>query len=722
MWIDTATLAAIVGKTPRAIQHACKQGRYKYRSQGRKMEVDSTSLPKEMQDMVARSTSASKAVSAKGGMKDLALPTTLGIASQSVGLEVLARQMSPKQRRKLQIVSKYKQRPADVSIGTWISTVADFFGVSESTVRRAVDEYTAYGIKGKPMQSSSAPIAWDPKAIEYMGAYYLKAIKEIGQCTKITAFRAVQKKAKIEGWKVGSKTSAYDYLNELHPLLERSARGIRDIDNYFWILRDLDTLAPFQVVVGDQHIFDWWVADYEEGRIYRPECYVWLDMCTRLPYGIAFDKKYSSHTVKEALRVGLHRFGQFGCTYNDNGSSECSAAFNEIIDDLTKFDMKNKDISDLYQSADGTYVVLDEDDHIVDTAASRDEWKKKQKRRIFARVKNAKAKPIERFFRTLEARLDEKCIPGRVKTPNAPAHIEEAEKARLEKQKEKRELLTIEEFVSVVLHTLILDDDSYENSDHQGIGMTPRQKLYQKQQEGWRARFMPQDDIDFILYDRTRRKVNRGRVSIGTALYEGEPVRLADDGTIAKVGITEFEGDRIEVRYDRWDMSKAWAVVPSKENTVRPLKRVEAISMLDDDAAAAANEWKRNQIKAVRQAFDMCVKPIGTLMVKSQEAKRLYQAKQEFKQLPDVMDINLEEEVQKRLEENPPKKTGKIVNFRPVHLSESERYKWCLDVMIAGGELEEVDKRFVQRFYETRGADERAYWDTYKALAEGGNA
>ena len=108
MWIDTATLAAIVGKTPRAIQHACKQGRYKYRSLGRKMEVDTTSLPKEMQDMVARSTSASKAVSAKGGMKDLALPTTLGIASQSVGLEVLARQMSPKQRRKLQIVSDRK--------------------------------------------------------------------------------------------------------------------------------------------------------------------------------------------------------------------------------------------------------------------------------------------------------------------------------------------------------------------------------------------------------------------------------------------------------------------------------------------------------------------------------------------------------------------------------------------------------------------------------------
>ncbi len=722
MWIDTATLAAIVGKTPRAIQQACKQGRYKYRIKNRKMEVDVTSLPADIRQMVVRSTNASKALTASGDIKNLTLPSTLGVASQSVGLEVLARQMSPKQKRKLQIVSKYKQRPSEVTIGAWVSTVADFFGVSESTVRRAVDEYNSYGIKGKPTQTSTAPVAWDPEAIEYMCAYYLKAIKEIGQCTKITAFRAVQKKAKIEKWNVGGKTSAYSYLNDLHPLLERSARGIRDIDNYFWILRDLDTLAPFQVVVGDQHIFDWWVADYDEGRIYRPECYVWLDMCTRLPYGIAFDKKYSSHTVKEALRVGLHRFGQFDCTYNDNGSSECSAAFNQIVDDLAMFDMKNRDISDLYQSADGTYVILDEDNNVIDTATNKDEWRKKEKRRIFARVKNAKAKPIERFFRTLEARLDEMCLPGRVKTPNAPAHIEEAEKARLEKQKDKRELLTIEEFVSAVLHTLVLNEDSYENSTHQGLGMTPRQKLYQKQRDGWRARFMSPEDIDFILFDRKVRKVTRARVIIDTTMFEGEPIRLAEDGTIAKVGLSEFEGERIEVRYDRWNMNKAWAVVPSRENAVRPLKRVEAISMLDDDAAAAANEWKRNQIRAVRQAFDMCVKPIGSLIVKSQEAQRLTKARQDFKSLPDFTDIDLAEEVQKLLEENPPKKTGNVVSFRPVHLSESERYKWCLDVMIAGGELEEVDKVFVQRFYESRGADERAYWDTYKALAEGGDA
>ena len=512
MWIDIAKLAAIVGKTPRAIQHACKQGRYKYRYQGRKIEIDITSLPIEEQDLIARSKSTSKAISTKNGIKDIVLPTTLGVASQSVGLDVLARQMTPKQRRKLQIVSMYKQRPLDASIGMWISTVSEFFGVSESTVRRAVSEYQSYGIKGKPAQSSSVPITWDPKALEYMSAYYLKAIKEIGQCTKITAFRAVEKKAKIEGWKIGSKTSAYNYLNNLHPLLERSARGIRDIDNYFWILRDLDSLAPFQVVVGDQHIFDWWVADYDKGEIYRLECYVWLDMCTRLPYGIAFDKKYSSHTVKEALRVGLYRFGRFDTTYNDNGSSECSAAFNEIIDDLAMFDMKNKDISDLYHSPDGTYLILDENDNIINTATSSDEWRKKEKqrRRIFARVKNAKAKPIERFFRTLEDRLDAMCLPGRVATPHAPAHIEEAERARLEKQKERRELLTVEEFVRAVLHTLILDEDSYENSTHQGLGMTPREKLVQKQQEGWRAQFMSPDDIDFILFDRIRRKVNRG--------------------------------------------------------------------------------------------------------------------------------------------------------------------------------------------------------------------
>jgi hypothetical protein len=40
-------------------------------------------------------------------------------------------------------------------------------------------------------------------------------------------------------------------------LLAYVSGGARALDNVFYIARDLGALEPFQVVVGDQHEFDW---------------------------------------------------------------------------------------------------------------------------------------------------------------------------------------------------------------------------------------------------------------------------------------------------------------------------------------------------------------------------------------------------------------------------------------------------------------------------------
>ena len=115
-----------------------------------------------------------------------------------------------------------------------------------------------------------------------------------------------------------------------------------------------------QIVVGDQHIFDYWVEDKETGKVFRPECYLWLDMRTRMVYGLAFAKPgkgYNSETVRQSLRIGLKRFGKFGRTYNDNGRPELAQAVTAIINELAAYGMEIGSEADLYRTASGAFAV-----------------------------------------------------------------------------------------------------------------------------------------------------------------------------------------------------------------------------------------------------------------------------------------------------------------------------------------------------------------------------
>ncbi|WP_162505183.1 hypothetical protein, partial [Treponema endosymbiont of Eucomonympha sp.] len=143
-----------------------------------------------------------------------------------------------------------------------------------------------------------------------------------------------------------------------------------------------------------------WCRD-EDGTLFRPKCYLWLDMRTRLVYGVAFERHYNSGTVLRALRLGVEMFGKFGSTYNDNGSSESSEWTDFVIEQLQTYGMKwGGDAANLYRTEGGKYAVIDDEGSCVELAPDRDAWRKTN-RRIFARIKNAKTKPIERFFSSL---------------------------------------------------------------------------------------------------------------------------------------------------------------------------------------------------------------------------------------------------------------------------------------------------------------------------------
>ena len=703
MWIDVRTLSEAVGKTPRTIQLMAKEGKITSRPKNKKsIEIYVPSLPPEWQTLLVKNGQVQSIPDA--AVTALAPAAQLTAVSASTVASRIGSKVTAKQKERLLIAQRIKARPAGTPRTDWLNSVASYFGISVSTCRRIANEIDNFGVVGKPRQKGVSRV-WDPEAVAYIKGYWLQAIREIGECSKTTAWKALQIQAKKMGWSIGSRSSAFNLLGEVDHLLVAYARGgNRALDNYFYITRDCDTLQPMQIVIGDQHIFDWWVADYETGTISRPECYLWLDMCTKLIYGIAFDKTYSSDTVKESLRLGLYRFGAFDCTYNDNGSSECSKAINLIIDDLINLQMSAADISDLYKTPDGIYVVVNEDGDVLDTARNAAEWRRKH-RRIFANVRNAKAKDIERFFRTLEGMLLDRMLPGRVATPGATAAVNEVERARLEKQKARHELLTAEEFQLEVLEAL----REYENTRHATLGMTPIQKLEQKVKGGWRPRFFEREIVDITLSDRQTRKIERGRVVIDNVTFIGEELK-AENGEAADVGLWKYDGERHEIRFNRHDMSYAYAII---NGTIRPLKAVTSVAMLDDDAMTEAIALKRRQMRAVREAFARLTQPIGGLTIKSEATPKIRMAQKTRAELPETTDIDLGEEVAKQVKDT----KRNDMPIKAIHTSTRDHYRWCLDMIISGNDLSPSDQLFMLTYEKSDEYQEAvAYWTNYKKL------
>ncbi len=265
-----------------------------------------------------------------------------------------------------------------------------------------------------------------------------------------------------------------------------------------------------------------------------------------------------------------------------------------MVDDLLKLDMHCDDVSELWKTPEGVYVIEDEEGNVLETAINQQDWRR-QHRRIYANVKNAKAKDIERFFRTLNERLDARMLPGRCATPGANAAIDEVERARLEKQKNNHELLTEIEFIQVVLEEL----RDYENAKHSTLGMSPLQWLDKKVEEGWKPRQIDEQAIELIVSDRCQRKVQRGRVEINNIWYWGEE-QTATNGELDDVGLWNYNDQKVDIRYNRHDPSHAYAIV---NGSIRYLEPVKALVMLDDDAMKDAIATKLPSDESSKRCF-----------------------------------------------------------------------------------------------------------------------
>lgn len=698
MWMSVSELALSLKITPRTVQKMVSLGQVKARKKdGKSFEVETASLPERWLKKLPESLKYSLPGLAHGTVSVNAASSTLG------------RTLSKKEKLKIEVQRFYRGLSLANTAKVRCAMTAANFGISESTVRRYVNEIEEYGVLGQEKKSGRRS-SWSPEAIDYMKGYYLSFIKQTNIVSKKVAVEATFAKALEMGWQTGGRTSAYEILSEIPKILTNYAKGgDRALDNFFFIRRDWSALRPSQIWIGDQHICDFWVVDKsnpEKPHYYRPTLYVWEDGATRCIAGLAVDEDYSSETVLESLKMGIRRFGFFDCTYNDNGTSECSKAVTQIIDDLmllSEGKSQMKDLSEMYRTESGHYIVEDPDGKPVSISDNPDIWRRDH-RRIYANVRNAKAKPIERLFNTIETKMAQRGIPGHVVSPNAPAEINEKEQQVLDMQKAKGAILTLEEF----MFELISGINEYEHTYHSSLRMSPLECMQRHIADGWVARRPNETDLEFIFLSRTKAKIRNGRVRINGIEYIGEELPRAVRG-FADVGLTLHEGEEADLRFDRTDPSKAYAVFPASPVRIRLLKPVESISMLDDELMKNAIGWKRRQMKAVRDIFKSLEVPLAVDSA-PQFSNDIVEAESRKIELPDIKG---DRDIVKAINTKAPVEKRRKDFFS----SDYEHYKWCLEEMIEGKGLKATDKAFMEE-YETREnyEQEKSMWNTLKRL------
>ncbi len=603
--------------------------------------------------------------------------------------------------------------------------IADRFAISQSSVRRYIKEINTNGYTPRPKPTQGRSVfAWDIEAVNWMKAYFLAAqsqVKECG-CTRRNAYRAVCKEAALRGWKVGTEPSAYKHLEDIHALLlEYTKGGTRALDNLFYIARDLTHLKPFEVIVGDQHIFDFWVIA-DNGEKIRPQCYLWLDMRTRLPYGIAFEQgAYNFRTVARSLRSGIERFGKFNSTYNDNGKPEISGKINHLVSTLQTFGMKFTDEAELYKTPEGKYAIEDANGNTIAIAQSPEQWHKRN-RRIFAKVKNAKTKPIERFFSTLEQLLLDKNLPGAVRRLNASAPEEEKAAARLDWQEKSGYLLHFDEFVNAVCEAL----ETYETRTHSTLKISPRAEMEKAIQfEGFTPTFIEPSQIAYIFMEPYTRKVHGNRITACGQTFIG-PDLTAQMVKENRGNLAGLSGLSIEVRIDPDNPTAgAFAIDPRNGKPIFLTPEVK-INPLDDKEFKTAIEQKKHNIKAVTEAFKQDTAEFfhlskslqGTVLSASSykpldESKKATQKAIEYTaSSPDFTNEELAAQVQELLQKEQSEHT------RQVYACERDRFEAIIDSIIAGANITRADMEFKIDYEKTMSAEERIYIENKIAIGK----
>lgn len=623
----------------------------------------------------------------------------------------------PRVKEILGILRETEAVPKGWALGKrkWIEHIAAKNKIGWQTIYRWQAKYEKCGIAGVEHRKSTRdnPKAWTPEALDWW----------ISLCLK-PAHRKIDLKALYEDvliieaqrrtWRIGCKESAVWWFNKraTPTMLALQKGGMRALDNIMPpILRDYSDLAPFEMLVGDQHRFDFWVVDDDTGQVFRSECFMWQDLRTRLIYGMAFDHHYDAHLCGLALRIGMRVWGCFNAIYTDNGKPELSKYMMGIMAEIRALGMEWE------LTVDAPLDLVDMDVEEINPIIAPGTHKK-------AIVKNAKAKMIEGTFSVIEDILRSRFrVSGSVKRLSDDIHNQDVDHEEAMKLAAQGRLLLASEFYLICYRAI---DYYNREKTHRGVrkewswkpvppAVTPMDCLKSCYQDGWRPKSISDEAADLIFLKKTSRIVQRGRISIESEMYEHDL-------------LLELHGQRVDIRFN--PIEADLVLVFHRGRYLCAASPVEYSSMKDDDLARRKIIEKRTRRKQIAENFRDLTRHIPDFREYSQipktekvaaligeEKRRQEQAKITHEK--PMSSEQYEAEVAKLEAMNTlPQKTSKSLPARPtIFMTDCDRHLWCVKFESLGGQLTEDDRTWVQGYEAQMSDAERERWQFEREYA-----
>jgi len=612
--------------------------------------------------------------------------------------------LNPRIRNILAILREVEAMPRDWTKGRrkYIEAIALKHEIKWQTIYRWLKKYDKRGIAGLRHEKSTKDKGkvWTPAALDFWKSLCWKT--EHRGVDKKDLYEILAIEARREGWRIGGYESAnWWFKKHMNPLMEAMQRGgLRALDNLLPpILRDYSDLAPFEILVGDQHRFNRWVMDEETGEVFRPEGYLWQDLRTRIIYGAAVDRKYDSWLIGLALRIGIACYGAFGSIYTDNGKPECSKFLTGILANLRGLGMEWERTEDAFMD------VLDVDGEDIDPHYTQPGTHRK------AVVKNAKAKMIEGTFHRLDRIMESTMLlPGRTKRLTDDIHWQDVDQQEAISLAKQGRLLTDREHA---LAMYLACDYYNRQKSHRGVlrewewkpkpkEATPYDCLMACHEEGWQPLMIASATADMIFLAKDSRIVHQGRINFNSDFYEHD-------------ALMEIHKERVDIRYNPMILDELHVFQGGKYLcTATPLERS---SMKDMDLAGRKIAEKRERRKKFAaefrkvsslapdfRAYSRVPEADRVAALIGDEKKKRAAAQIEFTRplTQEALDKGVEqlERLNARLPDGStaalPRKKKEPPPRPGYWISDTDRYFWCLQTEIAGGTLSDEDQAFVK--------------------------
>lgn len=502
IWLSTKEAANLLSYSDRAVRNKAKNGEYTHRyipsatgQGGKKIEILLESLPEqaqkaylnkhgECQTVFNTDYTSTKEQRKKGEWRALAVAEYRKFLKQSI---------KGGMTKKTEIMDLFVQQwnsEQDFQISK--KSLYDWMKKSKSgQVEKLIDKRGGYN-RG---QSSISP---------YYQKLFLSFYLQQSKPPFDACFRYVQIEANKNGDFIPGKKAFRNLLNNTDPAIK--ARG-REGEKYFednfmpTMQRDYSKLLPNDIWVSDHHLWDVFVRipDGNGGwKPVRPWGSYWMDMRTRkVMFGFIREEAPNSDIVLLSFGIAVKKYGIPKRVYLDNGKDYKARDLFYPEGHLSKEDKQNKDITQ-------HGISKEELDKSYNSLASN-----LQLEVTYAIPYNARAKPIERLFDTLEDDFG-KFYPSYAGS-NAKKKPEDL------KNLDIMEMITMEEFIE---HHKKFIEDIYNNAPHSGNSMDNKSPNYWYANLDFSKRMMADETLYFTLMRTSRpRKIQKEGIRFNKEYY-----------------------------------------------------------------------------------------------------------------------------------------------------------------------------------------------------------